>query len=237
MKYLVLTAIVVSTLFTGCEQAKKATEISAEDVVMKSYNDSISYSIGANYAKGLAENFKDELANGSINRELIVSGLNQFLNENENILSDEEQQALFKKFGEAKQKTAKAKNEKYLEDNKTKEGYKTTASGLQYKVLKEGTGATPIATDLVSVHYTGKNIGGKVFDSSVQRGEPAKFPVNGVIKGWTEALQLMKVGSKYELTIPQDLAYGPRGNQGIAPFSTLIFEVELLEIVPAPVKK
>lgn len=107
-----------------------------------------------------------------------------------------------------------------------------TESGLQYEVLTEGTGAKPTATSSVRVHYTGSLIDGTVFDSSVKRGTPAEFPVGGVIKGWTEALQLMTVGSKWRLTIPQELAYGERGaGASIPPFATLIFEVELLDIL------
>ena len=122
---------------------------------------------------------------------------------------------------------------KFLADNKAKEGVQTTASGLQYKVITAGTGVKPKSTDTVKVHYTGKLVNGTVFDSSVKRGEPVEFPVNGVIPGWIEALQLMPQGSKWELYIPSDLAYGPAGNQGIPPASALIFEVELLEVKAA----
>ena len=109
-------------------------------------------------------------------------------------------------------------------------GYTTTASGLKYKVVKEGTGAMPKAEDTVEVHYTGKLLDGTVFDSSVERGETISFPLNGVIKGWTEGLQLMKEGAKYEFYIPSDMAYGEVGTQGIPPNSTLIFTVELLSV-------
>jgi FKBP-type peptidyl-prolyl cis-trans isomerase len=115
--------------------------------------------------------------------------------------------------------------------NGKREGVKTTASGLQYEVLKPGTGAKPAATDTVKVHYHGTLIDGAVFDSSVDRGEPISFPLNGVIKGWTEGVQLMPVGSKYKFVIPSELAYGERGAGGkIGPNATLIFEVELLAI-------
>ena len=125
----------------------------------------------------------------------------------------------------------KAENEKFLADNKTKEGVKTTASGLQYKVIKEGKGEIPTETSRVKVHYKGTLIDGTEFDSSYKRNEPATFGVNQVIKGWTEALKLMPVGSKWELYIPQELAYGDRQTGGqIKPFSTLIFEVELISI-------
>ncbi len=119
----------------------------------------------------------------------------------------------------------------FLKANAAKPGWTTTASGLQYKVVKQGKGAKPSATDKVKVHYRGSLIDGKEFDSSYKRGQPAEFPVNGVIKGWTEALQLMPVGSKWELVIPSDLAYGKRGaGRDIGPDAVLKFEVELLDI-------
>jgi FKBP-type peptidyl-prolyl cis-trans isomerase len=123
--------------------------------------------------------------------------------------------------------------EKFLAENKAKPGVKTTASGLQYKVEKEGSGTPPKETDTVVVNYRGTLIDGTEFDSSYKRGEPATFPVNRVIKGWTEALQLMKPGAKYQLVIPSDLAYGPGGTGGdIGPNATLIFEVELMSVKP-----
>ena len=125
-----------------------------------------------------------------------------------------------------------AQNEAFLAKNKEKEGVQTTPSGLQYEVIKMGTGPKPTAESTVKVHYVGTLIDGTEFDSSVKRNEPATFPVVGVIPGWTEALQLMPVGSKFKLCIPQNLAYGATGaGEVIKPYSTLIFEVELLEIV------
>ncbi|MBQ5723003.1 MAG: FKBP-type peptidyl-prolyl cis-trans isomerase, partial [Muribaculaceae bacterium] len=127
---------------------------------------------------------------------------------------------------------AKEAGEKFLADNKTREGVKVTASGLQYVVEKEGEGAQPTAEDEVTVHYTGRLLNGQVFDSSVQRGEPATFPLNRVIPGWTEGVQLMKEGAKYTFFIPSDLAYGPQGiPNAIPPHSTLIFEVELIKVI------
>jgi len=127
---------------------------------------------------------------------------------------------------------APVKGEEFLKENAKKEGVKTLPSGLQYKVIKEGEGKSPKATDTVSVHYRGTLLDGTEFDSSIKRGEPAEFPVNGVIKGWTEALQLMKQGAKWMLYIPANLAYGARGTPGgpIGPNETLIFEVELLKV-------
>ncbi|MFO7756050.1 MAG: FKBP-type peptidyl-prolyl cis-trans isomerase [Bacteroidales bacterium] len=125
-----------------------------------------------------------------------------------------------------------AENEKFLEENKEKEGVITTESGLQYKVIEMGDGPKPELTDTVIVHYTGKLINDSVFDSSVERGEPARFMANGLIKGWSEGLQLMPEGSKFMFYVPQELGYGTRGaGQTIQPYSTLIFEVELLEVI------
>lgn len=127
---------------------------------------------------------------------------------------------------------AKAAGESFLSENKGKEGVKVTSTGLQYIVDKEGTGAQPTAEDEVTVHYTGKLLDGTVFDSSVNRGEPATFPLNRVIPGWTEGVQLMKEGAKYTFFIPSDLAYGPNGIPNvIPPHSTLIFDVELIKVV------
>lgn len=124
-----------------------------------------------------------------------------------------------------------AEGRAYLAENAKNDGVVTLESGLQYEIITEGNGEKPAATDTVTVHYTGTLTDGRVFDSSVQRGEPATFPVNGVIRGWVEALQLMPVGSKWKLTIPSDLAYGERGaGQLITPHTTLVFEVELLSI-------
>ncbi len=124
----------------------------------------------------------------------------------------------------------KAKGDTFLAANKAKEGVKTTASGLQYRVIKEGSGRKPKASSMVTVHYSGKLIDGTEFDSSYQRNQPVQFRLDGVIKGWTEGLQLMTPGSKYELVIPSELGYGPRGNQKIPGGSVLVFEVELISI-------
>lgn len=123
--------------------------------------------------------------------------------------------------------------EAYLAENAKAEGVKTTASGLQYKVMAEGSGTKPTLTDRVSVHYEGRLINGEVFDSSIARGEPVTFPLNGVIPGWSEGVQLMAPGAKYQFTIPAALAYGPGGTGPIPPNSVLVFDVELLEVNPA----
>ena len=147
----------------------------------------------------------------------------------------EEAQKLINEYLEDLQKkaeaAARAEGEQFLADNGKKENVKTTASGLQYVVVKEGTGAQPTAEDEVTVHYTGKLVSGQVFDSSVNRGEPATFPLNRVIPGWTEGVQLMKEGAKYRFFIPSDLAYGAQGiPNAIPPHSTLIFDVELIKV-------
>lgn len=154
-------------------------------------------------------------------------------------LTDEEIRGAFMKVMESGMKKQQAKaaenikpGEEYLKKNKAKEGVKETASGLQYRVIKEGTGATPRPTDMVKVHYRGKLIDGKEFDSSYERKQPAEFQMNQVIPGWTEGLQLMKVGATYELTIPSKLAYGERPNPKIPGNSVLVFTVELLEVKP-----
>jgi FKBP-type peptidyl-prolyl cis-trans isomerase FklB len=144
------------------------------------------------------------------------------------------QQALAAKQAEKSKQLAdsnRKEGEAFLSENKKKEGVKTLPSGLQYKMLTEGSGKMPKETDTVTTHYRGTLLDGTEFDSSFKRGQPASFPVNGVIKGWTEALQLMKEGSKWQLFIPSDLAYGERGAGGqIGPNATLIFEVELISI-------
>jgi FKBP-type peptidyl-prolyl cis-trans isomerase FklB len=140
-------------------------------------------------------------------------------------------QRALQQLSQQQRETMVDRNKQYLEENKKTSGVQVTSSGLQYKVLKQGTGATPKATDTVSTHYRGTLIDGTEFDSSYARNQPATFPVGGVIPGWTEALQLMKVGDKWQLVIPSELAYGDRGaGDVISPHSTLIFEIELLGI-------
>ena len=174
-----------------------------------------------------------------IDYDAFIDGIKDGMEGNTPKLSDDEMRATFEEFQALQEKEmaekgakAKAAGEAFLAENGKKDGIKTTESGLQYAVIKAGDGAKPTATDTVSVHYKGTLLDGTEFDSSYSRGEPAQFPVGGVIPGWTEALQLMTVGSKYKLFIPSNLAYGERGGPGggIGPNETLIFEVELLEI-------
>lgn len=188
-----------------------------------------SYAIGLDFARRLKS---DE---APIDVEAILRGMRAGLTDAKPELTDEQMQVIMPKFiASLKAKRAepnKRAGAAFLADNAKKPGVKQTASGLQYKVLKAGAGASPKPTDSVKVHYHGTLLDGTVFDSSVKRGEPAEFGVNQVIPGWTEALQLMKVGDKWQLYIPSDLAYGDDGNQRIPPGTLLMFEVELLDIV------
>lgn len=198
-----------------------------------------SYAVGANVGRSIAE------PGIELDLEAFLAGFKAAYGKQELAMTPEEMQtammALQTKARAAAEKnmaeagaTAKAEGDAFLAENAKKEGVKSTPSGLQYKVLTEGDGAMPAATDTVKVHYTGTFIDGKKFDSSVDRGEPATFGVDQVIPGWTEALQLMKVGSKWQLAIPSDLAYGPQGRGAqMPPNSVLLFDVELLEIVKA----
>src|SRR5437762_3937084 len=203
--------------------------------LLKDQKDKVSYSIGLNIGNNLTRQ------NVEINPDALTAGIKDGIAGKPQLTQDQVKEVMttFEKDMQAKQKAAGEKNAaegtKFLEENKKKEGVKTTASGLQYKLIKEGTGAQPKATDTVTVNYRGTLINGTEFDSSYKRGEPATFPVNGVIKGWTEALQLMKAGSKYQLFIPPNLAYGERAvSPDLSANSTLIFEVELLDAKPAP---
>ncbi|MEQ8785669.1 MAG: FKBP-type peptidyl-prolyl cis-trans isomerase [Pirellulaceae bacterium] len=188
-----------------------------------------SYALGLQIGENLkAAGFKLDLA-------LLAKGLADVLEEGgKPQLEPEAAQAVIRQYHQELTMQAAAENKKkgeeYLAANKKKEGVKTLESGLQYKVLKSGTGASPKLSDEVTTHYAGTLIDGTKFDSSYDRGQPATFPVGGVIKGWTEALQLMKVGDKWQLYVPAELAYGEDGRPGIPPNSVLVFDVELLSI-------
>jgi FKBP-type peptidyl-prolyl cis-trans isomerase FklB len=205
---------------------------------LKDSKDKVSYSIGLD----IGTTFKKQKM--EISSDALVAGLKDGMSGTKPALSPDEVRQVMMEFSkDMREKTAAAtkeaadknskESEKFLAENKAKPGVKTTASGLQYKVEKEGSGTPPKETDTVVVNYRGTLIDGTEFDSSYKRGEPATFPVNRVIKGWTEALQLMKPGAKYQLVIPSDLAYGPAGTGGdIGPNATLIFEVELMSAKP-----
>lgn len=224
-------------------KTKPATNLKTPlPVVLKTEKDKASYALGMNVGKGLGANLKQQAV--EVNQAILLRGLKDALVGSKTLLTDEEMKAALTQLQtevrarqQEIQKLAADGNKKegaeFLEANKTKEGVVILPSGLQYKILTEGAGPKPTATDSVSCNYRGTLINGTEFDSSYKRGQPATFQVNGVIKGWTEALQLMPVGSKWQLFVPSDLGYGDRGadpRSGIGPGATLIFEVELLSI-------
>jgi FKBP-type peptidyl-prolyl cis-trans isomerase FklB len=225
----------MKTLLIASSTVLLALPLFAQDksAPLKDQKDKVSYSIGLNVGFNLS---KQKIA---VNTDALSAGIKDALAGKPQMTEAEvkETMSAFEKDMMEKQKAEGEKNAadgvKFLEDNKKKDGVKSTASGLQYKSLKEGTGVQPKATDTVTVNYRGTLTDGTEFDSSYKRNEPATFPLNGVIKGWTEGLQLMKKGSKYQFFIPAALAYGERSpGAGIPPNSTLIFEVELLEVKP-----
>src|SRR5213082_3737072 len=200
---------------------------------LKDQKEKVSYSVGLQIGFNLSRQKVD------INPDILAAGIKDALAGKPQMNPDQIKEVMttFEKDIEQKQKEAgdknKAEGAKFLEENKKKEGVKTTSSGLQYKVLKDGNGPQPKASDTVTVNYRGTLINGTEFDSSYKRGQPATFPVNGVIKGWTEGVQLMKTGSKYQFFVPANLGYGERAvSPDIGANATLIFEVELLEIKP-----
>ena len=225
-------------LMTGCSTNNGSQETAAQSVAITEQSTSeekVGYSLGYMMAEGNKEAIKD------LNLDTFEKGFRDGYEGSDSALTQEqmqqvlmdyqkEQEAQFAKDMENKATENKAAGEAFLAENAKKEGVKQTDSGLQYKVLTAGTGASPKATDVVEVNYEGKLIDGTVFDSSYERGEPIEFPLNQVIAGWTEGLQLMKEGGKYEFYIPADIAYGEAGNAGIEPNSTLIFTVELLDV-------
>ena len=223
MKKINLLIVSIALIFSSCTDTAsyKTPETEMEKV---------SYSLGVNMASSIKAQGLD-----SIDTDALADAFNDVLDGNELKISEEESMTILQEyFGKIQaEKSAKA-NEvgaAFLADNGAKEGVITTESGLQYEILVSGNGTKPTTSDQVTVHYHGMLTDGTVFDSSVDRGEPAQFGVTQVISGWTEALQLMSVGDKWKLTIPSDLAYGDRGAGGlIGPGATLVFEVELIGI-------
>ena len=228
MKVLIAVALSI-VLVAGCVNA-------GDNTALKSEKDKVSYSIGLN----IGNNFKSQSVD--INPDILAKGVKDALSGSKSLMTEKEIQetmAAFQKEMNAKQteriKALAEKNKKdgeaFLAENKKKEGVKTTANGMQYKIIKAGNGAKPKATDTVTVNYRGTLIDGTEFDSSYKRGEPTIFPLNGIIPGWLEALQLMPVGSKWQLFLPPALAYGERGSgREIGPNAALVFDVELLSI-------
>lgn len=248
MKLIRIFVMLLLMISAATAQNKKATiDKTSAPVVLKTQGDSISYAIGQNIYSNLkdpgiqlnlnvmieslknAEKGKSVLTQEQIMK--VLTALNSRMQERQmaqQAAEDERKKVEMTPMIEKNKKEGEA----FLAENKTKEGVLTLASGLQYKVISKGNGASPKATDQVKVHYKGTLLDGKVFDSSYDRNEPATFPLNQVIKGWTEGLQLMQVGDKFQFFIPYDLAYGEMGRgEMIPPASVLIFEVELLDIV------
>jgi FKBP-type peptidyl-prolyl cis-trans isomerase FklB len=196
---------------------------------LKTSLDSLSYAIGIN----VGDNLRNQKLN--VNADILAKAIKDAIANNKSVMTSEKSGAFIQNYFQAQAAKAggenKAKGDAFLAQNKTKAGVQTTASGLQYKIVTTGTGLKPASTDKVKVHYHGTLLDGTVFDSSVNRGEPATFGVTQVIQGWVEALQMMPVGSKWTLYIPSDLAYGPQGPPSIGPNQALIFDVELIEIV------
>lgn len=221
-----ILAVVAVSILASCQQGGTGS------TAITSLEDSVSYSYGVQIGKDIARRKVE-----GINPDILAQGLKDAIADDAKF-SEDQMREVFQAFDAKQMEKQNERNEalveegnSFLADNKSKEGVQVTESGLQYKVLVEGSGASPTETDEVTVHYTGKLIDGTVFDSSVERGEPASFPLNRVIPGWTEGLQLMNEGAKYEFYIPSELGYGPRGaGSDIPPNAVLIFEVELISI-------
>ncbi len=235
-----LAVIIIITILSSCNNQNVSKKELKSDI------DTVSYVIGLDMAFKLKQNFSE------VDEDLFMQGFMNGIDSTDILIENNKIEGVIRNFFQKKQfeqqekqkaeaikkveeEFADVKNEgvEFLEVNSSKESVQITESGLQYIVLKEGSGDKPSANSKVKVHYHGTSIDGTVFDSSVDRGEPSEFFANQVIKGWTEGLQLMKVGSKFKFFVPQELAYGafPRQGGRIKPFETLIFEVELLDII------
>ncbi|MEI6678359.1 MAG: FKBP-type peptidyl-prolyl cis-trans isomerase [Mariniphaga sp.] len=229
IKSLIITLIVGSLFLGSCNTFKSSK------VQLKTLADSAAYAIGIDIGNNIKKNLPTAPGGKDLDQKIILAAFTSALNGDSSQIPAAKvtacTQSYFMKAQQLESGKAGEAGKKFLAENLKRTGVKATASGLQYEIMKEGTGPKPLATDTVLVHYHGTTIEGKVFDSSVDRKQPAKFPVNQVIPGWTEALQLMSVGSKWKLVIPAELAYGERGaGADIKPNSVLVFEVELLEI-------
>jgi FKBP-type peptidyl-prolyl cis-trans isomerase FklB len=234
-KVLILVVAFISAMTVDAQQKPKpkpkTAVAAAPQPALKTSLDSLSYALGLS----LAEFYKQQGIK-TVNTTLVSRAINDAMKGGKALLNEEQMNSCItgylQKVKSEKSAVARKAGETFLANNKSKSGVVTLPSGMQYLIIKQGTGPIPTANDTVRCHYTGTLIDGTVFDSSVERGEPAEFPVNGVIRGWVEALQLMPVGSKWKLFIPSELAYGDnQAGPTIAPGSTLVFDVELLEIV------
>lgn len=222
------------------KKAKQVTEVFIEPInLMTNDVDSMSYALATNIANDLLKNL-ETLPFGLYNKDLFIVAFNAVMDGDSTLFTEEEAneylQNYFMTAGQKMEKQQKAEGKIFLEENLKNPAVQTTESGLQYIVLKESEGPKPNETDKVKVHYEGTLLDGTVFDSSYERGESIEFPLNQVIRGWTEGVQLMSVGSKYKFFIPYELAYGEQGAGGIIPpYATLIFTVELLDINSASI--
>ncbi len=224
LKKSLLPVLAAAFMVASCNAQNKKT-----DIKMSSTIDSVSYGLGVAIGNNLKNSGFD-----SVKVEIMSQALKEVF-EGKATMKQEDADRIIQGYMAEKEKMKgqenTAKGKAFLDENKKKPGVQTTASGMQYIILKEGTGPKPGLNDKVTTHYHGTLIDGTVFDSSVERGQPASFPVSGVIPGWTEALQMMPVGSKWKLFLPSELAYGERGAGGkIGPNSVLVFEVELISI-------
>lgn len=230
----------------GCQEAKQETakDEAAVTATASTFENEVqkqSYGLGASIGMYMQRNLEEQTKLGvTLEKDLIVKGFTESLDGKSQITQDEIKTLLQGLDQQMKDKQAEitakvaadalAEGQAYLAENGAREGVMQTESGIQYEIVTAADGAKPLATDTVKVHYRGTFINGETFDSSYDRNEPAVFPLNRVIRGWTEGVQLMSVGSKYKFTIPSDLAYGPAGNQRIPGNAVLNFEIELLEI-------
>lgn len=228
MKYkTIVTALMILALFGSCNKKLTST---GENVSLKDINDSVSYSLGVSIGKTLARDAFD-----SIRVDVLAHAMEKAMGTDSLLLNEQTSQEVIQSYMMFKRMQKGEKNlqegKKFLDENRTKEGVVQLPSGLQYMVVREGTGAKPLAADMVTVHYHGTLIDGTVFDSSIERKQPSQFRVNEVIPGWTEVLQLMPVGSKWKVFIPYNLAYGEQGAGGkIGPNSALVFDIDLISI-------
>jgi FKBP-type peptidyl-prolyl cis-trans isomerase FklB len=235
MKKIVVATVVLFSLSVQAQTKKKtaakkpaAATAASSGASLKNITDSASYALGLSVA-----NFYRQQGFKNLNTALIARAINDVQTNKRPVFTEEQANETIMYFMNPELRTTIEAGKKFLAANKSKPGVRTTPSGIQYEVLKEGQGARPKLTDTVQVHYVGTLLNGTEFDGSIKRGQPTEFALTGVIRGWTEGLQLMPLGSKYKFYIPQNLAYGLNGNGPIPGGATLVFEIELLKIKPS----